>query len=73
MSQTTITLRYFAWMREHIGTDSEELPLPDGTGTIADLLPHLRARSDGHAPSTPLLVPAVAVIVLLVLPLLLLE
>lgn len=49
MSQTTITLRYFAWMREHIGTDSEELPLPDGAATIADLLPHLRARSDGHA------------------------
>lgn len=49
ITQSNITLRYFAWMREHIGTDYEEVQLPDDTRTIADLLPHLRARSAGHA------------------------
>ena len=49
LTQRHITLRYFAWMREHVGTDCEDILLPDDTRTIADLLPHLRARSAGHA------------------------
>ena len=49
LNQRHITLRYFAWMREHIGTDCDDILLPDDTHTIADLLPHLRALSEGHA------------------------
>lgn len=49
MSQTSITLRYFAWMREHTGTDTETIDLPDGAKTVGDLLPLLRERSSGHA------------------------
>jgi molybdopterin synthase sulfur carrier subunit len=49
VSQTSITLRYFAWMREHTGTDTETIDLPDGAETVGDLLPLLRDRSSGHA------------------------
>ena len=49
MSQTSITLRYFAWMREHTGTDTETIYLPDGAETVGDLLPLLCERSSGHA------------------------
>lgn len=44
-----IAVRYFAWMREHTGTDHETIELPDGTATVGDLVPHLANRSDGHA------------------------
>lgn len=49
MSQTSITLRYFAWMREHTGTDTETIDLADGAETVGDLLPLLREQSSGHA------------------------
>ena len=49
MSQTSITLRYFAWMREHTGADAETIDLPDGVTSVSDLLPLLRDRSAGHA------------------------
>ena len=49
MSQTSITLRYFAWMREHTGADAETIDLPDGVTSVGDLLPLLRDRSAGHA------------------------
>lgn len=45
----TLTIRYFAWMREHTGTDLETMVLPDGVGCVGDLVPHLVAMSDGHA------------------------
>lgn len=45
----TLTIRYFAWMREHTGTDIETVDLPDGASCVGDLVPHLVARSDGHA------------------------
>lgn len=40
---------YFAWMREHIGTDSEEFDLPAHITTIKALADHLQAQSTGHA------------------------
>ena len=40
---------YFAWMREHIGCAEEEIELPDGVTTVAELLPHLASQSNGHA------------------------
>ena len=45
----TLTIRYFAWMREHTGSDLETMTLPDGVACVADLVPHLVAMSDGHA------------------------
>ena len=40
---------YFAWMREHTGCAVEEIELPDGVTTVAELLPHLASQSNGHA------------------------
>jgi molybdopterin synthase sulfur carrier subunit len=42
-------LRYFAWLREKIGTAEEELELPADIGTVAGLIAWLRARGPGHA------------------------
>ena len=45
----TLTIRYFAWMREHTGTDLETVSLPDNVSSVGDLVPHLAAMSVGHA------------------------
>ena len=45
----TLTIRYFAWMREHTGTDAETFDLPAGVSCVGDLVPHLVAKSAGHA------------------------
>lgn len=44
-----LTILYFAWLRERIGASREELPLPDGVGTVAELVGYLGRRSPGHA------------------------
>jgi molybdopterin converting factor subunit 1 len=44
-----LTILYFAWLRERTGAAQEELKLPDGVTTIADLVDLLAARSPGHA------------------------
>ena len=44
-----LSVRYFAWMREHTGTAMETVALPDGVACVGDLVPHLTAMSDGHA------------------------
>ena len=44
-----MTILYFAWVREQIGTDAEELTPPPGLNTVADLLDWLATRSPGHA------------------------
>jgi molybdopterin synthase sulfur carrier subunit len=49
MSDATINVMYFAWLREHTGTASEQITLPDGAKTVGDLMPLLMARSAGHA------------------------
>ena len=48
MSDAMINVLYFAWMREHIGTASEQITLPNGAKTVGDLMPLLMARSAGH-------------------------
>ena len=48
MSDAIINVLYFAWMREHTGTTSEQITLPDGAKTVGDLMPLLMARSAGH-------------------------
>ena len=44
-----ITVRYFAWVRERVGTQSESVHLPGDVGSVGALLPHLLQRSKGHA------------------------
>ncbi|MEH3107685.1 MAG: molybdopterin converting factor subunit 1 [Sphingomonas fennica] len=42
-------LLYFAWVRETIGTGAEQVPVPEGAATVADLVDRLAERSAGHA------------------------
>lgn len=42
-------LLYFAWVRQKVGRGEEELRLPRGVTTIADLIASLRVRGDGYA------------------------
>ncbi len=44
-----VTLLYFAWVREAVGRDREEVDLPIGVQTPAQLAAWLAGRSDGHA------------------------
>ena len=44
----TLTIRYFAWMREHTGTDLEKVSFPNDVSSVGDLVQHLVAMSDGH-------------------------
>ncbi|MFC6489067.1 molybdopterin converting factor subunit 1 [Nitratireductor sp. GCM10026969] len=41
-------LIYFAWVRERIGREEEEIRLPGDVVTVADLLTWLKARGDGY-------------------------
>ena len=49
VASPSLSIRYFAWMREHTGASMETVPLPDGVACVGDLVPHLTAMSDGHA------------------------
>lgn len=42
-------LLYFAWLRERIGKSQEDMDLPEGVSTIADLVAHLVTLGDGYA------------------------
>ena len=44
-----VKLVYFAWVRERIGRDEEEIEIPADVTTVADLLGHLKARGGGYA------------------------
>ncbi len=45
----TVQLRYFAWIRERLGSGEETIELPEGVHTVADLLHWLRKLDDAHA------------------------
>jgi molybdopterin synthase sulfur carrier subunit len=45
----TITLRYFAWLRERVGRSEEVLVVPPGVTTIADLIGWLKGRGPEYA------------------------
>jgi len=49
MSASTITLLYFARLREALGTGSEQLVLPAGVNTLDALRAHLAQRGDAWA------------------------
>jgi len=44
-----VKLLYFAWLRQKIGIDSEQVTLPDGIGDVAGLLDWLKGRGDNYA------------------------
>ena len=43
----TLTVRYFAWVRERIGAPSEEVET--AAETVGELVEDLRGRDDAHA------------------------
>lgn len=42
-------LRYFAWVRERVGTAEEEIALPAGIDDVAALMAWLASRDAGYA------------------------
>ncbi len=42
-------IRYFAWLKEETGISSEDIVGDKTIANVADLVEHLRSRSDGHA------------------------
>lgn len=42
-------IRYFAWVRERVGQEAEEVELPAGIATVADLAAWLAQRGEGYA------------------------
>ncbi|WP_420394357.1 molybdopterin converting factor subunit 1 [Acuticoccus sp.] len=41
-------LKYFAWVRERVGLAEEDVTLPDGVDTGAELIAWLRGRGEGY-------------------------
>ncbi|HUD95441.1 molybdopterin converting factor subunit 1 [Sphingobium sp.] len=44
-----LTIVYFAWVREAIGQDEEQVERPGPNATVADLVESLAARGGGYA------------------------
>lgn len=42
-------IRYFAWVREKVGRDEENLDLPETVKTVEDLITYLTTIDDNHA------------------------
>lgn len=40
---------YFGWVRSRIGVPGEEIALPEGVASVAELMEWLKARGDGYA------------------------
>jgi sulfur-carrier protein len=45
----SVKARYFAWVRERIGTGEEELDLPPDIVTVSDVIGWLSGRGDNYA------------------------
>ncbi|MDQ0319792.1 molybdopterin synthase sulfur carrier subunit [Pararhizobium capsulatum DSM 1112] len=45
---SSVRLVYFAWVRERIGKDEEEIVLPDSVVTAGDLLRHLKGLGEEY-------------------------
>jgi molybdopterin converting factor subunit 1 len=43
-----MNIRYFAWLREHIGAFSEDIAYDQTMKTVSDLVDVLRQQSTGH-------------------------
>ena len=46
-----LTISYFAWVRQKVGTGEEHIALPAHVTTIAELIEFLRLRGGGYAES----------------------
>ncbi|MFM9976772.1 MAG: molybdopterin converting factor subunit 1 [Sphingomonadaceae bacterium] len=44
-----VTILYFAWVREVVGTDAERFAIEASVVTVSDVADRLAARSFGHA------------------------
>jgi len=44
-----VKVRYFAWVRERVGKDEEDLDPPSGVTTIGELIEWLKQRGEGYA------------------------
>lgn len=42
-------IRYFAWVRERIGRQAEDIELPEDVRTVAELAGWLAGRGEGYA------------------------
>ena len=49
MAMATLTIVYFAWVREAIGRDEEQVERAQAGATVADLVAMLAARGGGYA------------------------
>jgi len=45
----TIKLRYFAWVRERVGRPEEDIEVPAGVVTVAELMAWLASRGEAYA------------------------
>lgn len=45
----TVTLKYFAWVRERIGIGEEVAELPPHISTVSDAIAWLKSRGEGYA------------------------
>jgi sulfur-carrier protein len=45
----TVKLRYFAWVRERVGKLEEDIEVPDGIVTVAELMAWLSSRGEEYA------------------------
>ncbi|WP_294252728.1 molybdopterin converting factor subunit 1 [uncultured Sphingomonas sp.] len=45
----TLSMLYFAWVRERIGTGEEQVDPPEAVRNVADLIDWLAQQSAGHA------------------------
>ena len=48
MASTTLHLLYFAWLRERVGLGQEDVAVPPGVATVADIVAWLRSRGPGY-------------------------
>jgi molybdopterin synthase sulfur carrier subunit len=44
-----IKLRYFAWVRERVGKPEEDIEVPSGVATVAELMVWLASRGEEYA------------------------
>jgi sulfur-carrier protein len=49
IEQRTVTLRYFAWVREKVGVSEEAVSLPASVVTVADVMTWLKTRGPEYA------------------------
>lgn len=47
--RSAVSVLYFAWLRERVGTGEERVALPPGVTTVSALIEHLAALGGGHA------------------------